>query len=411
MALTLIGVESNNVDNQQNMSLLVPAGTQDGDIILFFGSCDGIGFDLISGFTVLNDSNTGGSHNNVSGFRVANSEPGSYTVNTKDSLNERGIGILATYRGQDITEPIDQFNVLNGGSDRRARITGVTPALDNSAVSIFVGTEKGHDGNPIIATHASEFTLELDNVNGPPGDNNGSSAAAFLDVIQTIAEEVSGGFNLDLTGTTFWGTHTIVINPLTATSVGDAAGTSFSATSGRIEFEIVGLAEGSAIVSGVGDSIVGSVGQASGVSGVTGAGVASIGAAGAAAGQAEVDGNGSFVGGAIGSAAGEATVTGVGAKRLGALGNAEGFATLFGVGEAEAGTVGFSQGTSEVVGVGDRIETGKMVGSIEGVAVVTGTGGGLGGGASTGVRSGQGRIRRRGGTGRIISSSGGGFVN
>jgi len=99
MAITLIGTSSYGENSAPSVSLPVPAGTLDGDIILFFGSCDGAGFLLPSGFIELQNAVTGGSHANILAYRIASSEPASYTISTVGDVDERSIGIFATYRG------------------------------------------------------------------------------------------------------------------------------------------------------------------------------------------------------------------------------------------------------------------------------------------------------------------------
>lgn len=224
MAISLIGFESENVDDAATMSLDVPVGTQEGDLILFFGSCDGAGFNLPGDeedFTLLQSEATPASHVDNLAFRIAGpSEPASYEVKTSGDVDERGIGIFATYRGQSGSVPINQSNVASGGQDNTAVMEAVTPSQNNSAVVLFVGTERGNDGNSIVDTGEdipATMTIQLDNVGGPAGTGDGSASAVFLDVIQSVLAEVSGDLNLDdLSGTTYWNAMAVVINPLVA---------------------------------------------------------------------------------------------------------------------------------------------------------------------------------------------------
>jgi len=198
-----------------SMTLDVPAGTVDGDIIIFGGSCDGInGFTLPAGFTLLQESDTGGGHTNMLAYKIAASEPDNFTINVDGGANEKGIGAFLTYRGQSTTNPINESNVNNGGSDQLAIMTPITPVEDKSAVLVFVGTKRGNAGNPIASAVPATMTNQLDNVNGPTGNGTASSAAVFMDVIQSTLAEVSGNINLSLlSDVTEWGTMALVINP------------------------------------------------------------------------------------------------------------------------------------------------------------------------------------------------------
>lgn len=217
MAITYVGTASDNTDNTSSMSVDVSGiGIQDNDLILFFGSCDGSGYDIPSGFTSLEDTDTSGSHNNKLAYKVAASEGSSYTVNT-ESGGERGIAIFVVYRGVDPTSPIDQSTTNTGGSDSTAVLSSLTPTDDDSAVVAFVGTESGNRGSAIVNSWPSSLVERNDNVNGPPGGGNASSAGAAADIIQTTASAVSGNISL-AGGNTFWGAMSVSLNPFTASN-------------------------------------------------------------------------------------------------------------------------------------------------------------------------------------------------
>lgn len=219
-AITYVGAASNNTNNAASMSIDISSiGIQDGDLILFFGSCDGNGYDLPTGagFTLLYDEATGGTHDNIYGYRIASSEPTSYTIDTKGAAGERGIGIVAVYRGTDQITPIDATTTNIGGSNTSAIITSLTPSHDASAVAVFVGIESGNAGSPITTSWPGSLAARLDNVNGPAGTGAASSAGAFGDVIQTTASAVSGTISLT-GGSTFWGTMAVVLNPVLTVS-------------------------------------------------------------------------------------------------------------------------------------------------------------------------------------------------
>ncbi|MCG8702248.1 MAG: hypothetical protein MI922_29620, partial [Bacteroidales bacterium] len=210
-----VGQASGNTNNGPSVVVDVSSiGIQDDDLILFFGSCDGTtGYNLPTGagFTLLHDVNTAGTHNNILGYKIASSEPNSYTVDV-GSGNERGIVIFAVYRGIDTANPIDQSNSNIGGSDTTAVVSPITPTNDNSIVAVFVGTESGTSSSPFVSSWPATLTEQLDNVNGPPGGGSASSSGAYAHVIQTTATTVSGNIDVSATGSTNWGTMAVSLN-------------------------------------------------------------------------------------------------------------------------------------------------------------------------------------------------------
>lgn len=302
--------------NEVNSAILpVPGATQDADLLLFFGSCDGsTGFSLPTGFTELETNHPQTSHTNLLAYKVASSEPDNYTIVTASGNTEKAVAFLAVYRGADTTTPIPQSNSLDAPTaNRLAAMTSITPAVDNSAVVIFVGTERGNNENPITDpagelpedADETEVNIVLNNQNGPPALNNSSAAAVYLDIIQTTALQVSGNINLDDIGSnrnTWWSTAAAVIAPL-AGSEGSAAGTSTAAAfSGGSK----GLAVGTSTATGISASVA--VGSAAGTST---ANALSGGAAGSAAGTSTASAESKVIFSAAGSAEGTSKVLGV----------------------------------------------------------------------------------------------------
>ena len=105
MTITRVGHTSSNVDNNNELLLPVPLGIADGDLLVFFGSCDGLGYDQITGFTLIKlitliGSNT---HQIRADYRVANNEPAVYPVFTENGMNERGIAMFAAIPARAMT--------------------------------------------------------------------------------------------------------------------------------------------------------------------------------------------------------------------------------------------------------------------------------------------------------------------
>ena len=223
MTITRVGHTSSNVDNNDELLLPVPAGTTNGDLLIFFGSCDGLGYDQITGFTLIKLITVLGSnsHQIRADYRVANNEPVAYPVFTENGMSERGIAMFATIRGQRATGFLAQADDRNETTpDSAAIIPGLTPNEDNSMVFGFVGTENGNNGNPIVSGNATGLTVQLDNVSGPGGTGAGSAAGVYLDTIQTTAQAVGGQVTLN-NGPTEWGTIIFVIKEALSGGGGD----------------------------------------------------------------------------------------------------------------------------------------------------------------------------------------------
>ena len=224
-AIFLVGSASGNTDNVASVVIDVSGiGVQDDDLILFFGSCDGLngGYDLPTGFIPLQDADTLGSHNNLLGYKIASGEPSSYTVNVGNG-NERGIAMFAVYRNVDVSDPIDNSNsnINTGVQDMTGVITPITPSKDNSAVVVFIGTESGNDGSLFINPWPSPLIEQLDNVNGPPGNGAASSGGGYAHTIQTTSTTVSGNIDVSTTGVTNWGVMAVVLNALSISPPSD----------------------------------------------------------------------------------------------------------------------------------------------------------------------------------------------
>jgi hypothetical protein len=216
-AITYVGTASDNTDNATDPDVDVDVSSlniQADDVVIFFGSVDGTaGYALPPGFTMLMDVNTSGSHNNRMAYKIATTSDQSYFVDPV-SGDERGIAIFMVYRGIDTNDPIAATSSNTGGSDTTGVISSITPDVDNSVVVACVGMESGNSGSPLVDAWPGSITERNDNVNGPPGNANASSAGACGDHIQTTATAVSGNITINSgSGTTYWGTMAVALNP------------------------------------------------------------------------------------------------------------------------------------------------------------------------------------------------------
>ena len=229
-----------NTNNTSSTTIDVPPGTIDGDFLLLFLECDGNnGYVAPAGFTQLYaNTSVGSSHVNSVHYRVASSEPASYTINTA-SGNERGNVYLIAYRGVDTSSPIDNSSQNTGTDPSSASFTAMTPTTDNCAVVALLGTESGNNEDPYSSNWPTNFTKISDNTNGPPGTGSASSGAAFAESIQTTATACSGTVDMN-TGNTGYITYFIALKAAdtpTITSCPDIHLTSTNVTCSGFSFE------------------------------------------------------------------------------------------------------------------------------------------------------------------------------
>ena len=157
MAISLIADSSAKADFTTTAVVPVPTGPLDDDIIIFFTSSNRV-FLTPAGFIELVNEDFSSNFLTL-GYRKASSEPASYTF-TASGGTARGIVMLATYRGQDLTSPIDLTNFSEGGADETAVMNDTTPSQADSLVFVGVGPDRGNDGDPIIGSTTIGLTVQ-----------------------------------------------------------------------------------------------------------------------------------------------------------------------------------------------------------------------------------------------------------
>lgn len=356
----LVDITSDNTDNATSVVVDVSGlDIQDDDLILFFGACDGIGYNLPSGFTLLQNVATGGTHKNILAYKVADTEGNSYTVTTASSITERGIVIFAVYRNVDPDDPIESSNSNTGGQNVTGVITSITPDDNDDAVVVFTGLESGNAGDPVVLAWPGSLVGQLDNVNGPPGTAAGSSSGAFADEVQGVKGAVSG--NIDLTGgTTYWGVMAVVLNRLVAGGVTHLGAATLSGV-GTLTGIGRGIFIGQTTLSGVGT--LAGIGRLIAIGKATLLGSGSLSAIGQRItyGIVSLVGTGTLAASAVSTLIGKATLSGVGS--LSAIGSflRYGVVTLTGQGTLVANGVITAIGQATLSGVGTLAAIGTVV--------------------------------------------------
>jgi hypothetical protein len=163
--ITFVGASTvETIDGTATMTLPVPAGVREGDLLLALittnGSAD-VTLAPPAGWTEVRKTNSGNSSQHFLHRRTAGAaEPASYVWDPTQSA--RGAGILVVYRGVSAVTPIEAKNAA-GGSGTGADLT--VPAPDLTA---------GADGKPgmLVGFHSVYFAgliTTVPSLGAPPG--------------------------------------------------------------------------------------------------------------------------------------------------------------------------------------------------------------------------------------------------
>jgi len=337
MAITFIAASSANADRVTEVVVPKPTGTQEGDIIVFLAACSRSTFTYPAGF-IERESIKLADQTDSLGYKIATaSEPASYTFSAAPQ-DIRSIVLLATYRGQDASTPIDSSNIVKGGADLTAIMNDTTPNQADSLVFVGVGTERGNNGDPIIGSTTTGLNEVLDNVNGPSGNSNNVSSGAILDQIQVGAPTtVSGNFSLTMnSGATAWSTSALVVKP--GAAVGDFEATAQGTSDAQATIGLIGSTEGTSDALG----IMGVEGTAQGTSEALGEMEAVTFFEGTAEGNSQALGEIGIAGNAVGTSEALGVMLAIGFFQGTAAGTSEALAI--------SGLIGIAQGTSEASG-------------------------------------------------------------
>lgn len=118
-----------------SIAVNVPAGTVDGDVmvaVVFTTGGTGAEISAPAGWTTVNNTEVGTVLAVATFYRVASSEPASYTFTFDTTSSRQGGAIISSYSGVDNTTPVDVNDVLTeSASDANFDCPSVTTTVDD----------------------------------------------------------------------------------------------------------------------------------------------------------------------------------------------------------------------------------------------------------------------------------------
>lgn len=182
-----------------DLTINVPTGVQDGDVMIAFLRCGTAALTMpaLTGWTSLDIFNTAGQ--NPSGrsyFRIASSEPASYTWATS-SLTVATAGSIIAYSGTDATTPINQHGAFNRQASNSApAANSITSTVDGCKILYIVGSpgSMGTFTPPAGYTNESPGTIStifLADIDQASQGATGTATATITSAAATIAQLVA----------------------------------------------------------------------------------------------------------------------------------------------------------------------------------------------------------------------------
>lgn len=165
MTATVATVASGN--GTANFTVSVPAGTTNGDLLIAVNASDWSTLaseDVPAGFTALTTSRYDGGSNKVHialGYRIASSEPASYTF--AGGGGSDSVGAILRITGHDGTPVIAQVapSALTAGSGS-VNAPSITPNASDDLLLCFACTDGANGGGTLTWTPPSGMTEEVD---------------------------------------------------------------------------------------------------------------------------------------------------------------------------------------------------------------------------------------------------------
>jgi len=184
-------------------TLTLPAGTEDGDLLIIVITTDGEGSYLNgpSGWNVLLTENQSGGQTTASWYKIASSEPSSYDVTW--SGDEDYVGGIVRIIGADTSNPID---VTNSGTGTGSPIApAVTTTEDNELIIRFCGIDDDDQGDYFTtpAGHTSLYARQ-----SPSG--SGECSGSIVHINQTTLGD-TGSATWPIGGDEGWYAATVAI--------------------------------------------------------------------------------------------------------------------------------------------------------------------------------------------------------
>jgi hypothetical protein len=154
-----IAHDSNTAVGAAQVIVNVPTGTADGDVMIatFCSNNTGAHNVTLTGWTLIQDTaGTTPSQRMISWFRIASSEPASYTIDQDGGGKDLAAAIM-TFRNANATQPdtsSEQYNSVSSANVDAATITATA-----ASALVFVG---GMGANNVTFTPPSGYTEKVD---------------------------------------------------------------------------------------------------------------------------------------------------------------------------------------------------------------------------------------------------------
>jgi len=180
MATSLISYTTSSADNVASSTILLPAGSVAGDVLILFVAKDGGAAPSAPGFTQQYAGTSSTSANDSLWWKVVGAEPASYTIAMNG--NERAWLCLALFREVDNIDPFESFNsFVSTTGVSNSQVPQISRSIADQMCVAFLGLESGNNANGGVnpTWGSAGWTTISDNQNGPPGTGSGSAAGAF----------------------------------------------------------------------------------------------------------------------------------------------------------------------------------------------------------------------------------------
>jgi hypothetical protein len=157
MAIAYRSSEGGNISSSTTLSVsTAPAGVADGDFLVLFASTNathtlGAGGPTAAGWTQIGSTQTHGTDTSMScWYKIAASEPSSYSFATTFTANMAQSYLIAAYSGVDGTTPLDGVAPVQENSQNTETAPAITivPATNGAMILFLLGSDPGVD--PVV---------------------------------------------------------------------------------------------------------------------------------------------------------------------------------------------------------------------------------------------------------------------
>lgn len=231
MAISFVAAEGANFSGTRSPTAVLPAGIQDGDLLLFFFVTetlhDSNGTPPSDVVKVVEQDNTTGADCTLSVFwKIAASEGAGVAFTLIFSANEAGRVMVLAYRGVDQTTPMDVSAVSGNETGTAWDTTAIVPVTDNAVVVACWGTDPA--ANPMTFTWDGGITERIDSDTTPTGQNG---LVAWLGIAdKTISPAVSTSLGGDSSSSQTAAGAALALRPAAGDFPLDSAPASYSFT-------------------------------------------------------------------------------------------------------------------------------------------------------------------------------------